>query len=267
MSFLAVAVGFAMIWHMWALALLGGASAVAAFTVFAWFDPRREAFSASKAGSLDAQWRKANAALTTTEPPARTKAGDQTGPSSKRVTVAYGFWIFLLSDFVLFAGFYAAYAVLSQATAGGPLPRDLFDLRIVAFETACLLLSSFACGMASVASHQRHLLGTQIDYLATALLGAGFLWLEFGEFARLLAQGAGPERSAVLSAFFALVGLHGLHVCLGLLWLLTMMAQVWAKGFRPDIQRRMMCFALFWHALDIIWVGIFTNVYLLGTSP
>jgi cytochrome o ubiquinol oxidase subunit 1 len=149
MSFLAVAVGFAMIWHMWALALLGRASAVAAFTVFAWFDPRREAFSANKAGSLDAQWRKANVALTTTEPPARTKAGDQTGPSSKRVTVAYGFWIFLLSDFVLFAGFYAAYAVLSQATAGGPLPRDLFDLRIVAFETACLLLSSFACGMAS----------------------------------------------------------------------------------------------------------------------
>ena len=180
---------------------------------------------------------------------------------------AYGFWIFLLSDFILFAGFYAAYAVLTPATAGGPGPADLFDLRTVAVETGCLLLSSFACGMAALATNARRMLATQAAYAVTGLLGLAFLALEIGEFARMLGEGAGPDRSAFLSAFFALVGLHGLHVTVGLLWLATMMAQIWAKGFRQDILRRALCFALFWHALDIIWVGIFTNVYLLGTSP
>ena len=146
-------------------------------------------------------------------------------------------------------------------------PAKLFDLRTVAFETGFLLLSSFACGMATIASNARNMLWTQVGYLVTGLLGLGFLALEVSEFARMLAEGAGPDRSAFLSAFFALVGLHGLHVTIGLLWLGTMMAQFWAKGFRPDIMRRGLCFALFWHALDIIWVGIFTNVYLLGTSP
>jgi heme/copper-type cytochrome/quinol oxidase subunit 3 len=129
------------------------------------------------------------------------------------------------------------------------------------------LLSSFACGMATIAANARSMLWTQIGYFITGALGLGFLGLEISEFARMLSIGAGPDRSAFLSAFFALVGLHGLHVALGLLWLGTMMAQTWAKGFRADIRRRGMCFALFWHALDIIWVGIFTNVYLLGTSP
>jgi heme/copper-type cytochrome/quinol oxidase subunit 3 len=111
------------------------------------------------------------------------------------------------------------------------------------------------------------MLWTQIGYLVTGLLGLGFLGLELSEFARMLAERAGPGRSAFLSAFFALVGLHSIHVTLGLLWLGTLMAQFLAKGFRPEIQRRGMCFALFWHALDIVWVGIFTNVYLLGLSP
>ncbi|HVJ34122.1 MAG TPA: cytochrome c oxidase subunit 3 [Terriglobia bacterium] len=189
------------------------------------------------------------------------------GPPSKRIVTGYGFWIFLLSDFVMFSGFYAAYAVLSHATAGGPAPERLFDLKTVAVETAFLLLSSFTCGMASLASNVRNMLWTQVGYFFTGLLGLGFLVLEVTEFSRMIAEGAGPDRSAFLSAFFALVGLHGLHVTIGLLWLGTTMAQVWAKGFRADIMRRGMCFALFWHALDIIWVGIFTNVYLLGTSP
>jgi heme/copper-type cytochrome/quinol oxidase subunit 3 len=121
--------------------------------------------------------------------------------------------------------------------------------------------------MATLASNVRNMLWTQASYAVTGLLGLGFLVLEVSEFAKMLMEGAGPQRSAFLSSFFALVGLHGLHVTIGLLWLGTMMTQFWAKGFRPNIMRRGLCFALFWHALDIIWVGIFTNVYLLGTSP
>jgi heme/copper-type cytochrome/quinol oxidase subunit 3 len=157
--------------------------------------------------------------------------------------------------------------VLSRATVGGPTPTQLFDLKIVAIETACLLLSSFACGMATIASNMRNMLLTQMSYLATGILGLCFLALEISEFAKMIAQDAGPGRSAFLSSFFSLVGCHGLHVTIGLLWLGTMMAQIFTKGFRPSILRRGLCFGLFWHALDIIWVGIFTNVYLLGTSP
>ena len=193
--------------------------------------------------------------------------GGYKGPASKRIVTTYGFWIFLLSDFILFAGFYAAYAVLSHATAGGPGPTDLFHLNTVALETAFLLVSSVACGMATIASGVRNMLWTQISYAITGLLGLGFLILEGNEFAKMLTESAGPDRSAFLSSFFALVGLHGAHVTIGLMWLGTMMAQFWAKGFRPDIMRRGLCFALFWHALDIIWVGIFTNAYLLGVSP
>lgn len=186
------------------------------------------------------------------------------GPAPKRIVVAYGFWIFLLSDFILFSGFFAAYAVLSGETAGGPAGHDLFELPLVATETALLLLSSFACGMAGIAMSVRNMAWFQAAMAATAVLGAGFLALEVYEFTHLIADGAGPGRSAFLSAFFALVGCHGLHVTLGLVWLTTMMAQVQAKGFRDDIQRRVACFALFWHALDIIWVAVFTMVYLLG---
>jgi cytochrome o ubiquinol oxidase subunit III len=189
------------------------------------------------------------------------------GPASKRIIVGYGFWIFLLSDIVMFSAFFAAYAVLSGATAGGPTGRQLFDLKNVAVETGCLLLSSFACGMASIGAMQRSQKIFQIAMAATFVLGALFLALELHEFAGLIARGAGPQRSAFLSAFFSLVGCHGLHVTVGLLWLLTMMAQARAKGFRDDILRRILCFSLFWHALDIIWVAVFTVVYLLGAAP
>lgn len=188
------------------------------------------------------------------------------GPASKRVIVGYGFWIFLLSDIVMFSCFFAAYAVLGRATAGGPSAHELFDVKRVAIETACLLASSFTCGMASAATQARSQLWTQVSLAVTGLLGAAFLLLEFSEFRGLIAQGAGPQRSAFLSAFFALVGCHGLHVTAGLLWLGTMMAQLLAKGFRPNILRRMLCFSLFWHTLDIIWVAIFTVVYLWGVA-
>ena len=188
------------------------------------------------------------------------------GPASKRIIAGYGFWIFILSDMVMFSCFFAAFAVLSGQTAGGPSGAELFNLRNVAIETAFLLLSSFACGMASIAAEVRNQLWFQVAMAVTCVLGIGFLIIEFREFADLIARGAGPSRSAFLSSFFALVGCHGAHVSAGILWLLTMMAQVFAKGFRADILRRFLCFALFWHALDIIWVAIFSVVYLLGSA-
>jgi cytochrome o ubiquinol oxidase subunit 3 len=186
------------------------------------------------------------------------------GPASKRIIVGYGFWIFLLSDIIMFSAFFATYAVLSGATAGGPSPRQLFNLNSVAVETGCLLFSSFACGMASLALARRSQIWTQIALLVTGLFGLAFLLLEMREFASLVSRGAGPTRSAFLSAFFTLVGCHGLHITVGLLWLGTMMAQIFAKGFREEILHRFLCFSLFWHTLDIIWVAIFTLVYLMG---
>jgi len=187
------------------------------------------------------------------------------GPASKRIVVGYGFWIFLLSDFVLFSCFFAAYAVLAGATAGGPAARQIFHTDSVAIETACLLLSSFVCALATLAVARESQLWTQLALLVSGLFGFAFVLLEAREFATLVADGNGPTRSAFLSAFFTLVGCHGLHVSLGLLWLGTMMAQFFAKGFRRTIRYRFLCFSLFWHALDIIWVAIFSLVYLVGT--
>ncbi len=185
---------------------------------------------------------------------------------SKRIIVGYGFWIFLLSDIIMFSAFFAAYAVLVNATAGGPSGRNLFDVNNVALETACLLLSSFTCGIASIGAQTHRNSWFYGAMAVTFLLGAAFIGLEAREFAGLVGQGYGPTRSAFLSAFFTLVGCHGLHVTAGLLWLLTMMAQVLAKGYRADILRRVLCFSLFWHALDIIWVGLFSVVYLMGVA-
>ena len=188
------------------------------------------------------------------------------GPASKRIVVGYGFWIFLLSDIILFSAFFAAHAVLGGENAGGPTGAQLFEQWRVAVETVCLLASSFTAGLASVAVARRSMVQVQVWLLVTGLLGFAFLVLEVQEFADLIAQGAGPQRSAFLSSFFALVGCHGLHVGCGILWLGTMMAQFWARGFVPAIERRFLCFSLFWHALDIIWVGLFTIVYLMGSA-
>ncbi len=186
---------------------------------------------------------------------------------SKRIIVGYGFWIFLLSDIVMFSAFFATYAVLVGETAGGPSGAELFDLRNTAIETACLLLSSFTCGIASIGAQTRREPWFYGAMAATFILGAAFIILEVREFTDLVARGAGPTRSAFLSAFFTLVGCHGVHVTAGLLWIGTMMAQIWAKGFQPHIMRRLLCLSVFWHALDIIWVAIFTIVYLIGTLP
>lgn len=188
------------------------------------------------------------------------------GPTPKRIVVAYGFWVFLLSDIVMFSALFAAYAVLARATAGGPSGAELFNQRSVAIETACLLASSYTCGLMSMAVGSRSRFGAYLLSAVTFVLGAAFLSLEVREFAATVAEGAGPQRSAFLSAFFALVGCHGLHVAAGLVWLMVMMAQVAVKGFSATVQRRLFCFTLFWHALDIVWVGVFTVVYLMGVS-
>jgi cytochrome o ubiquinol oxidase subunit III len=186
------------------------------------------------------------------------------GPASTRTVVAYGFWIFLLSDIIMFSGLFAAYAVLSGETAGGPTGRELFNLHHVFIETMCLLVSSYTCGLGALAAERQQRDRYLVFAALTFVLGAAFLYIEISEFAGMVSEGAGPSRSAFLSAFFALVGMHGAHVTSGLLWLAYMVAQVVAKGLRPNVLRRLLCFSLFWHALDIIWVGVFTLVYLMG---
>ena len=191
----------------------------------------------------------------------------EAGPASKRIVVGFGFWVFLLSDIVMFSALFAAYAVLVRATAGGPGGAQLFNQATVAIETACLLVSSYTCGMMSLAISAHRRFETYFLASVTFVLGAAFLWLEVREFADMIARGAAPQRSAFLSAFFTLVGCHGLHVAAGLIWLIVMMAQVAFRGFRASVQRRLLCFSLFWHALDIIWVWLFTSVYLIGVRP
>jgi len=189
------------------------------------------------------------------------------GPQSKSIVVPYGFWLFVLSDMVLFSALFATYASLVHATDGGPAGHQLFHRSLVAVETGALLASSFVCGLAVIAAKQKNMLWTQVLLFATGLLGFVFLAIEIYEFRSMIAEGAPPQRSAFLSSFFTLVGCHGAHVTAGLLWLGTMMAQIWTKGFQPHVGRRLLCFSIFWHALDIIWVAIFTIVYLIGTLP
>ena len=189
------------------------------------------------------------------------------GPQSKSIVVPYGFWLFVLSDMVLFSALFASYASLAGATDGGPGSLQLFDRSTVAVETIALLVSSFVCGLAMITAKRENLLWTEAWLVVTGLLGLVFLVVELTEFRHMLSIGAGPQRSAFLSAFFTLVGCHGAHVTAGLMWIGTMMAQVWAKGFQPHIIRRLLCLSIFWHALDIIWVANFTIVYLIGTLP
>jgi cytochrome o ubiquinol oxidase subunit III len=186
------------------------------------------------------------------------------GPAPVRIVVGYGFWIFLLSDIIMFSALFAAYAVLSGQTDGGPTPHSLFKLKRVGIQTLCLLFSSYTCGLGSLFIERGRLRLFFILFALTFALGAIFISLEFSEFAGMVAQGAGPSRSAFLSSFFSLVGLHGAHVTVGLLWLAFMMAQVAAQGPRDFVLRRILCFSLFWHALDIIWVAVMSLVYLMG---
>jgi cytochrome o ubiquinol oxidase subunit III len=186
------------------------------------------------------------------------------GPASKRIVVAYGFWIFILSDIIMFSALFAAYAVLRGNTAGGPSGAELFNIRNVFIETMCLLFSSYTCGLGALSAERRQPGRFFIFAAFTFVLGAAFLFIEANEFARMVAIGAGPSRSGFLSAFFTLVGMHGVHVTSGLLALIYLSAQVVVQGLQAAVLRRLLCWSLFWHALDIVWVGVFTLVYLLS---
>jgi cytochrome o ubiquinol oxidase subunit III len=164
----------------------------------------------------------------------------------------------------MFSALFAAYAVLRDNTAGGPTGAELFDLRKVFIETMCLLVSSYTCGLGALSAERRQPARFLIFSALTFALGAAFLFIEVSEFAGMVRQGAGPSRSAFLSAFFTLVGTHGIHVAGGLIALIYLVAQVIAKGLQAAVLRRLLCWSLFWHALDIVWVGVFTLVYLMG---
>ncbi|MBE7941110.1 MULTISPECIES: cytochrome o ubiquinol oxidase subunit III [Ramlibacter] len=175
-----------------------------------------------------------------------------------------GFWLYLMSDCLVFAILFATYAVLGRSYAAGPSGADLFELPVVATNTALLLFSSITYGFAMIGM-QAGRKGQVLGWLAiTGLLGLGFLSLELNEFAHLIHEGAGPQRSAFLSSFFTLVGTHGLHVTFGCIWLVTLMLQVGKHGLTFENKRRLVCLSMFWHFLDVVWIGVFTFVYLMG---
>jgi cytochrome o ubiquinol oxidase subunit 3 len=175
-----------------------------------------------------------------------------------------GFWIYLMSDCLIFACLFAAYGVLGGSYAAGPSPKDLFDLPLVAVNTSMLLLSSITYGFAVLAMDKGRVGQTQAWLAVTAVFGAAFIGFELHEFAHMIQEGATPQRSAFLSSFFTLVGTHGLHVTCGLIWLGTLMVQVAQRGLIEANKRRLMCLSMFWHFLDVVWIGVFTFVYLMG---
>ncbi|HEY4090376.1 MAG TPA: cytochrome o ubiquinol oxidase subunit III [Luteibacter sp.] len=178
-----------------------------------------------------------------------------------------GFWIYLMSDCLIFASLFAVYGVLGRSYAGGPSGADLFELPLVALNTTMLLLSSITYGFA-VLEMQKNRRGTMMAWLIiTGLFGLAFLGIEMYEFAHLIHEGAGPQRSAFLSSFFTLVGTHGLHVTFGIVWLVTLLVQVGKHGLTGANKRRIMCLSMFWHFLDVVWIGVFTFVYLMGVLP
>jgi cytochrome o ubiquinol oxidase subunit 3 len=175
-----------------------------------------------------------------------------------------GFWMYLMSDCLIFAMLFACYGVYGGSYAGGPTPAEIFELPLVAVNTTMLLLSSITYGFAMLAMEEQRKTGTLVWLAITGLFGLCFIGIELYEFSELIHEGATPQRSAFLSSFFTLVGTHGLHVTLGIVWLVTLMAQVGRFGLTVANKRRLMCLSLFWHFLDVIWIGVFTFVYLLG---
>ncbi|MGE5159227.1 MAG: cytochrome o ubiquinol oxidase subunit III [Gemmatimonas sp.] len=175
-----------------------------------------------------------------------------------------GFWIYLMSDCLIFAILFATFGVLGGNYAAGPAPKDLFELPLVAVNTSMLLLSSITYGFAMLSMQKSRIGATQAWLAITGLFGLAFIGIELSEFAHMIHEGATPQRSAFLSSFFTLVGTHGLHVSFGLVWLVTLMTQVWRHGLIEANQRRLMCLSMFWHFLDVVWIGVFTFVYLMG---
>ena len=186
-------------------------------------------------------------------------------PHPPGASTMFGFWLYLMSDCLIFAMLFAAYGVYGRSTAGGPNPHQLFELPTVAVNTAMLLFSSITYGFAMIATDEGRRRATLGWMGVTALFGAAFVGLELTEFRHLIAEGAGPGRSAFLSSFFTLVGTHGLHVTFGLIWMAVLTVQVSRRGLIADNVRRLQCLSMFWHFLDVVWIGVFTFVYLMGS--
>ena len=175
-----------------------------------------------------------------------------------------GFWLYLMSDCLIFAVLFACYGVLGRSYAAGPSGADLFDLPMVAVNTLMLLFSSITYGLAMLAMEKGKSKQTLVWLAITGLFGVAFVTLELTEFAHLIHEGATPQRSAFLSSFFTLVGAHGLHVTFGIIWLVTLMVQLGRQGLSEPMKRRLMCLSMFWHFLDVVWIGVFSFVYLMG---
>ncbi|MGP9687404.1 cytochrome o ubiquinol oxidase subunit III [Halomonas sp. AOP25-F1-15] len=179
-------------------------------------------------------------------------------------TKVFGFWVYLMSDLVIFGSLFAAYAVLMRGTAGGPTGADIFELPLILGGTFSLLISSFTFGMGVLAMNANRLGQVKMWLVITFILGLGFLGMELYEFHHLINEGYGPDRSAFLSSFFTLVGTHGLHVTFGMIWILVMLVQLSTKGLTDKTRPRILCLSLFWHFLDIVWICVFSFVYLMG---
>lgn len=177
----------------------------------------------------------------------------------------FGFWLYLMTDCLLFASAFATYAVLFMNTAGGPSGQDIFELDYVLVETFALLFSSITYGFAMLAAQRQNRSATLTWLAVTFALGAVFIGMEVNEFHHLIVEGFGPQRSAFLTAFFSLVGMHGLHVTAGLIWMLVLMLEVSKRGLGNQTRTRLNCLSLFWHFLDVVWICVFTVVYLMGT--
>ena len=178
-----------------------------------------------------------------------------------------GFWIYLMSDCLIFACLFAVYGVLGRSYAGGPTGAELFDLKLVALNTSFLLLSSITYGFAMIAMLKNRVPLVQGWLFVTALFGLAFVSVELFKFAHLIHEGDGPQRSGFLTSFFSLVGTHGLHVSFGIIWLFVLMTQVGKFGLTEANRRRLICLSMFWHFLDVVWIGVFTFVYLMGVLP
>ncbi|MET0258475.1 MAG: cytochrome o ubiquinol oxidase subunit III [Methylobacterium sp.] len=188
----------------------------------------------------------------------------ETEEHAHEASTMLGFWIYLMSDCLIFTVLFATYAVLGRNYAAGPSPLDLFDLKLVALNTAMLLFSSITYGFAMLEMEKDKLRTMQLWLIVTGLFGAAFIGIELYEFSHLIHEGATPQRSAFLSSFFALVGTHGLHVTFGIVWLIVLLVQTASRGLIPENKRRLMCLSMFWHFLDVVWIGVFTFVYLMG---
>ena len=248
--------GFAIVWHIWWLAAASLVFIIICIITRLTDEHTEYTVTAAEIAKLEAK-RKVREISHIALP-------SQVGNHDNKTNL--GFWVYLMTDTILFATLFATYAVLKNSTNGGPSGHDIFDMPYTLVETFLLLLSSFTCGLAVIALQRRRMawVGTLLGI--TFALGLAFVTLELTEFTHLVAEGNGWQRNAFLSSFFTLVGTHGLHISFGLLWLGVLGVRLVRNGFTSSTTRQLTLFSLFWHFLDVVWVFIFTIVYLMGAS-